>query len=69
MTVPTRGETFTKIIHHLDELSAQCANMSHLHNTEDSAKDLALARSWLMVVEMLRRFRASVIDLAQGRMQ
>lgn len=65
----TRGEVFSKLLHHLEEAQDMCATLSHLHNTEDSEKDRALARGWLMCSEMMKRARENIITLAKGTIQ
>ena len=66
MSVPSRGEVFSKLLHHLGEAESAAATMSHLHNTEDSAKDKRLARAWLAVSELFRRAKIQAIELAKG---
>lgn len=64
----TRGETYSKIIFLLDELRDQCLIMGHLHKTEDSNMDRLLAKGWYGIEEMLRMFRAQIVELAQGKL-
>lgn len=64
----TRGETYSKIIFLLDELRDQCLIMGHLHKTEDSNMDPLLAKGWYGIEEMLRMFRAQIVELAQGKL-
>jgi hypothetical protein len=45
MSVPTRGEIYSKLLHHIHMAEEHSATMAHLHNTEDSTKDKALARA------------------------
>lgn len=65
----TRNETYSKIIFLLDELRDQCLIMGHLHKTEDSNMDRLLAKGWYGIEEMLRMFRAQIVELAQGKLQ
>jgi len=62
--VPTRGEAFSKLLYHVREAQDQAAVLAHLHNTE-GVKDKALAKGWLKVSEMLKRFVDVVIEIAQ----
>ena len=66
---PTRGETFAKLIHHLDEVRELCAVMSHLHRTEDNSIDALLAQGWLGMAELFLRIRQRVVEMGKGRLQ
>lgn len=68
--VVTQGETFAKLIHHLDEVSDCAATLAHLTRAQSSTrKDAALADGWIAVVELLKRIRHQLTQLAQGRLQ
>lgn len=67
--VPTRGETYAKLLHHLREAQDLAAMMSHLHNTEGNDFDKALARGWLGIEELIKRFCHNVTELAKGNLQ
>lgn len=68
--VVTQGETFAKLIWHIDELMDCCATMAHLTRAQsDTSKDRAIADGWIAVVEMFKRIRHSVTVLAQGELQ
>ncbi len=62
----TRGETYAKLCHHLVECQELAAVMSHLHNTETSAKDRIMAKGWLTVSEMFKRIQHQLTSLAAG---
>jgi len=64
----TRSETFTKLLHHLDEARDCCAVIAHIHKTEDTNKDNVLAMGWLAVAELMKRMREKVVELAQGKL-
>jgi hypothetical protein len=67
--VVTRGETFSKLLHHLDE-ARECASvMAHLHNTEGREADKLLVKGWLGVAELFLQLRKQVTELAMKRMQ
>jgi hypothetical protein len=69
MSVPTRGEIYSKLLHHIHMAEEHSATMAHLHNTEDSTKDKALAKGWLSISEMFRVIAIKVTHMAQGRLQ
>lgn len=75
MTIPTfggvatRGETYAKLSYYLIECQELAAVMSHLHNTEATAKDIALSRAWLQVSENFRRLQHTLTGLATGSFQ
>lgn len=68
MSIPSRGEVFSRAADSLDELISSCAMMAHLHNTEGSDKDKKLAVGWLMMSEMFKKVRHKVVLLGQGRL-
>lgn len=68
MSVPSRGEVFSKSTEHIRGLIDCCAIMAHLHNTEGSDKDKKLALGWLMMSEMFKKVQHQVILLGQGRL-
>lgn len=65
----TRGETFVKLLHHMDELRDQCLVMAHLHQTEGTAQDSTIASGWRGIEELLHRMRIQMTKLAQGSIQ
>ena len=65
----TRGETFAKLIHHLNEAADQAAVLSHLHNTEVSKMDALTAKGWLGIHELLLRMRHQITELAKNKFQ
>lgn len=67
--VPTRGETYTKLMHHLAEVQELCAVMSHLHNTEDNEMDKLLAKGWLGASELFKRLQWQIRELGKGKLQ
>jgi hypothetical protein len=67
--IPTRGDAFTKLIHHLNEAADQAALLSHLHSTEDSEMDKLTAKGWLGVHELLLRTRTQITKLAMNKFQ
>lgn len=67
--IPTRGDAFSKLIHHLNEAADQAAVLSHLHRTEDAKMDALSAQGWLGVHELLLRTRAQITKLAMNKFQ
>ena len=68
MAVPTRGEVFQKLIHHLREAQSCAATMAHLHNTEGNAFDAQMARGWLVVEDLFNKWINKVTIMGQGRL-
>ena len=66
--IATRGETYSKLLHHLHEAQSLAAIMSHLHNTEDNPMDHLLAKGWLGVAELLRVMAHNVTRMAMRRL-
>lgn len=62
--IPTRGETYARLLASIRDAQDQAAMLAHLHNTEDSAHDKASARGWLMIEEQLKRFAHVVTEIA-----
>ena len=70
MSVPTRGETFSKLLEHIRLAEEQAAMMAHLTRADaSSVKDNAVANGWLSISELFRRVGIKVTELAQGRLQ
>ena len=65
----TRGEAFSKLIHHINEAADQAATLSHLHNTETSEMDKLSAKGWLRIHELLLRMRHQITELAKNKFQ
>lgn len=66
MTIPTQGESYAKLIHHLREAQDASAMLAHLANAND---DRLIAKGWLAVQEMLKKTVINVTKLAMGKMQ
>lgn len=69
MNVPTRGETYAKMIHHLREAQSCAATMAHLHNTEGNDMDKLLARGWLGISELMAKVIHNVTEFAKRGLQ
>jgi len=69
MSVPTRGETFSELLHHIRMAEEKAAMMAHLVRAEGSGiKDNAIANGWLKISELFRQMATKVTSLAQGRL-
>jgi len=69
MTVPTQGETFSKLLEHIRLAEEQAAMMGHLARAQGTPKDQALANGWLQISQLFNRVAIKVTELAQGRLQ
>lgn len=65
----TRGETFSRLLDLTDQLADQTIVMSHLHQTEDTPRDRALAEGWRAMHLVMQMMRQRLIGLAQGNLQ
>lgn len=66
VTVPTQGETYSKILHYLIKLQEESATMAHLAAAND---DRSLANAWLNVSENFKKMQHSLTQLATKGMQ
>jgi len=67
MSVPTRGETFSKLIEYIRLAQEQAAMMAHLENAENDYYPKE-AFQWLTVSELLKKMQHQVTNLAtRGR--
>jgi len=66
MNVPTRGETFAKLIEHIRYAQEHAATMSHLSNANDDSAD---AEAWLKVSENFKGMVERLTLLATRGMQ
>ena len=67
--VPTRGEAYAKLMHHLSEAADQAAVLSHLHNTEDSQMEKLMAKGWLGIHQLMLRLITQITKLAANKFQ
>lgn len=69
MGVPTQGEAFSKLLYHLDEVMNCAATLAHLTRAEaNTGKSRALADGWIAVVEMFKRIRHQIVEMAKGKL-
>lgn len=66
MSIPTAGETYTKLMEHLRQAQEQAAMMAHLHNAQDNRE---LAKMWLKVSENFKLAQVSITHLAKRGLQ
>ncbi len=69
MSVPTRGETYARLIEHLRLAQESAATMAHLHNADGDAPGMVLGRGWLNISELIRKMQFSVTELAKRGLQ
>jgi len=68
-SVPTQGEAFSKLLHHMDEMMNQCATLAHLHRAQaNEGKSRAIADGWIAVGEMMKRMRYQIVEMAKGKL-
>lgn len=65
--MPTQGQAYAKLIHHLREAQDTAALLAHLTRAQGSTKDHVMATGWLMVEDMLKRMCHNVTNLAIGK--
>jgi hypothetical protein len=66
--VPTQGEIFAKLTHHLREAQDCSAQLSHIAGLQSShPKDQAIAHGWLIVSEQLKRFINTTIMIGMRK--
>lgn len=69
MSVPTRGETYSKLMWHLEQAQEQAAMLKHLHAAEGTGPDIVLAQGWMNVSEGLKRMQYNVMQFAKRGLQ
>ncbi len=68
MSLPSTGETFSKLLESLRMAQEHSATLSHLHNDTDH-KAKVMAMGWLAVSEALKEMQKQVTRLAtKGRL-
>lgn len=68
MSIPTRGESYARLMEHLRLAQEEAAMLAHLHNAEQNDKDKLIARAWLHVSELFKGVQHKVTELAMGRL-
>lgn len=67
VNVPTKGETFSKLLEHLRLAQEDAAMLAHLANTESKGRRLAVG--WIGVSEQMKLTIHAVTALAQKGLQ
>lgn len=62
MSVPTHGEVFARLIHHIRKAQDDAAILAHLENTE--SRRGVKAKLWLMVSEQFKRMVETCTSIA-----
>ena len=65
MSIPTKGETFAKLIEHLRRAQEDAAMMAHLIRDDDKL----IAQGWVAISEMLKKTVHNVTKLATRGLQ
>lgn len=66
MTVPSSGETFAKLIHHIREAQSCAATMSHLEGLNQG--NALIVKGWLGISELLGRLVIRITEIAAGKL-
>jgi hypothetical protein len=67
--IPTKGETYSRLLEHLRYAQEDAAMMAHLLKAEADAPGLVLGQGWLNISEGLRKMQHIVTQLAKGNLQ
>lgn len=65
MSIPTEGETFSKVIEYIRKAQEETATLSHLTGLNGHA---AAAQGWLAVSEQLKVMQRVIIQIAKRKM-
>lgn len=64
MSIPTIGETYSRLMEHLRKAQEEAAMMAHLVHDDDRK----LSKMWLRVSENFKKLQFSMTELAKGRL-
>jgi len=64
MSVPTTGETYSKLIEHLRLAQEDAAMMAHLVREQGGVKEKVMADGWLAISEAIKLAQHKVTTLA-----
>lgn len=67
--VVTKGDTYAKMMWHLREAEDCAYVLGHLHQTENTPKDAALAMGWRTVGENLKLMAKFITQLSKRGLQ
>lgn len=68
MSVPTRGEEYTKLMEWLHRAQESASMLAHLYR-DDPSTGRAMATGWLTISEGLKLMQKNVTDMAQRGLQ
>lgn len=66
MSVPTRGESFSKLIEYLRRAQEEAATLAHLYRDDGNTTK---SRGWLVVSEGLKLMQKNCTDIATKGLQ
>lgn len=69
MAVPTRGDTFARLIENLRKAQEESAMMGHLCSAEGSLKSKVLGEAWITVSEQLKKMQHVITQMATKGLQ
>jgi len=69
MTVPTKGETYFKLMEHLRLAQEDAAMLMHLEQAEGGAAGTVIGRGWWHVTENLKKLQGHITVLAKRGLQ
>ena len=64
--LPTQGQAYEKLIHHLREAQDTAALLAHLTRAQGSVRDNLIANGWVSIHELIGKMCHNVTDIAQG---
>ena len=65
----TPGLLYKQMSEQLKLIQENCAMMAHFYNTEDSFKDKAAAKKWLVMSELFKQIQHKMMMMEIGRAQ
>jgi hypothetical protein len=69
MAVPTKGETYYRLMEHLRLAQEDAAMLMHLENAEGDGPGLAIGRGWWHVTEHIKKMQEHITALAKRGLQ
>ena len=64
MSVPTKGETFAKLVEYLRKAQEEAATLAHLNNADGDQMGRIIAKGWLGVSDVMNKIVHEVTQLA-----
>lgn len=69
MSIPTKSETYAKLMEYLRKAQEESAMLQHLYSAEGDGPGLALGKGWFHVSEHLKKMLYTVTELMKGTLQ